>query len=177
MNRQIVSAVFDNRGEAERALSELRAAGVRDSDVSVVARDEGETGGHTHEHHDDAADHTRTGLGVGLGAGALLGFGALLIPGIGPFIAGGALAEALGVTGGAIATGAAVGGAAGGLAGALRDFGVSHEDSDYYEDRINRGGIFLAVDARDSRIGEEGVREILYRAGGHNASQARSTAM
>ena len=41
MRQSIASAVFDSRIEAERAVSELRAAGVRDSDISLVAQEEG----------------------------------------------------------------------------------------------------------------------------------------
>ena len=37
----IVSAVFDNQSEAERAAADLRAAGVQDRSISVIARNEG----------------------------------------------------------------------------------------------------------------------------------------
>src|SRR5687767_12826524 len=43
MNNNIVSAVFDSRSEAERAVSELRAAGVADNAISVVAQRDGTT--------------------------------------------------------------------------------------------------------------------------------------
>jgi hypothetical protein len=179
MNRQIVSAVFDNRAEAERALAELRAAGVSDRSISLVAHNDhhGSADGGEHNDRDHDGDKTRAGLGLGLTAGALLGFGSLLIPGVGPFLAAGALAETLGVTGGAIAAGAAIGGATGGLAGALREHGVSDEDSHYYEDRINQGGVFVSIDSTNSPINEDAVREILHRGGGHSASRARTAAM
>jgi hypothetical protein len=176
MSRQIVSAVFDNRAEAERAIAELRSAGVTDRAVSIVAHQEhhgaGTHGGH-HDHDHDG-DKTRAGLGLGLGAGALLGFGSLLIPGVGPFIAAGALAETLGVTGGAIAAGAAIGGATGGLAGALKEHGVSDEDSSYYESRINEGGVFVSVDTAGTGLDDDVVRDILHRAGGHSASRGKA---
>lgn len=178
MNSPIVSAVFDNRMEAERALTELRSAGVRDNAVSLVAQHEGHSGAGGGEHDRDRdGDDTRTGLGLGIGAGALLGLGSLMIPGVGPFIAAGALAETLGVAGGAIAAGAAVGGAAGGLAGALKDHGVSDEDSRYYEDRISQGGVFVSVDTAKAGVDDDLAREILHRSGGHSASRARSAAM
>lgn len=173
MNTQIESAVFDNRMEAERAMTDLRAAGVPDSAISVVAHEQ-----HRGDHDDDDdGDKTRTGLGVGVGAGALLGLGALAIPGIGPIIAGGALAQALGVGAAAVATGAAVGGAAGGIAGALSEHGVSDEDSNYYEERINNGGIFVSVDTSRSSTTPGMARDILYNAGGHSASRARTATM
>lgn len=173
MHHQLVSAVFDTRAEAERAITELRSAGIRDNAISVVAQHEGH-GDHDRDHDGDS---TRAGLGIGMTAGALLGFGALLIPGVGPFIAGGALAEALGVTGGAIAAGAAGGAAVGGLAGALKEHGVSDEDAAYYEDRINRGGVFVSVDPHKTDVDDSLARDILYRSGGHSASRARTAAM
>lgn len=179
MTTPIVSAVFDTRAEAERAVSGLRAAGVRDNAISLVAQHDGDTtttdaaGERT---DDDRGDRIAKGATVGLGAGALLGFGALLIPGVGPFIAAGALAETLGVAGGAIATGAVAGTAVGGLAGALKAHGVSDEDSRYYEDRITAGGTFVSVRTGAAGIDEEMARDILYRSGGHSASRARTTA-
>jgi hypothetical protein len=177
MDRQIVSAVFDTRAEAERAITELRSAGIRDNAVSIVAQHEGHSGHDGDHDRDHDGDKLRTGLGVGMGAGALLGFGSLLIPGVGPFIAAGALAETLGVTGGAIAAGAVAGTAVGGLAGALKEHGVSDEDSSYYEDRINKGGVFVSVDTRSAGVDDDVAREILYRSGGHSASRARTAAM
>ena len=182
MHHQLVSAVFDSHAEAERAVTELRSAGVRDNAISLVGqhqehgRGHGD-GGHVEGRHDHDGDSTRAGLATGIGAGALLGFGSLLIPGVGPFIAAGALAETLGVAGGAIAAGAAIGGAAGGLAGALKEHGVSDEDSRYYEDRIRNGGLFVSVDPHKTDMESERIRDILYRFGGHSASRARTTAM
>jgi hypothetical protein len=173
MSRQIVSAVFDSRSEAERALSQLRAAGVRDNSISVIARHEGASG-EGRDDDGDSGDDTRTGLGVGVGAGALLGFASLLIPGVGPFIAGGALASTLGAAG-AIGAGAAIGGAVGGLAGALKDHGIDEEDARYYEGRINEGGTLVSVDTSEAGIDDDRAREILFSAGGHNASRARTT--
>jgi hypothetical protein len=175
MHHQLVSAVFDTRAEAERAVAELRSAGVRDSAVSIVAQHE--VPGHHEPDRDHDCDSTRAGLGIGMTAGALLGFGALLIPGVGPFIAAGALAETLGVTGGAIAAGALTGTAVGGLAGALKEHGVSDEDARYYEDRISRGGVFVSVDPHKAGVDDDLARDILYRSGGHSASRARAAAI
>jgi hypothetical protein len=41
MKQSIASAVFDSQSEAERAVTELRSAGVRDSDISIVAQHDG----------------------------------------------------------------------------------------------------------------------------------------
>jgi hypothetical protein len=66
-----------------------------------------------------------------------------------------------------------VGAAAGGLAGLLSDHGVDRDDADYYEQRVNDGGVFVSVNASDAGISPETARDILYRAGGHSSSQAR----
>ena len=41
MNQNIVAAVFDTRSEAERAVADLRAAGVRDEAISMIAQHDG----------------------------------------------------------------------------------------------------------------------------------------
>lgn len=170
MNQSIASAVFDNRTEAERAVTELRAAGVRDSDISIVAQDHGKN-----TSTDGAGEKTgdfvsKTALGAG--AGALLGVAALAIPGVGPLVAAGAIAET--AIGGAALTGAALGGAAGGLTSLLTRHGISDEDARYYEDRVNQGGVFVSVDS-SATVDRERVSEILHRAGGHNSSRGRGT--
>ena len=43
MSTNLVSAVFDTHADAERALAELRSAGVSDSAISVVAQHDGKT--------------------------------------------------------------------------------------------------------------------------------------
>jgi len=171
MKQSIASAVFDNRTEAERAVSELRSAGVSDSDISIVGQEDGKN-----TSTDGAGEKTgdfvsKTALGAG--AGALLGVAALAIPGVGPLVAAGAIAEV--AVGGAALTGTAIGAAAGGLGSLLTKHGVSDEDAHYYEDRVNDGGVFVSVDD-SATLDRETVSEILYRAGGHNSGRARTSA-
>jgi hypothetical protein len=178
MTRSIISTVFDSRAEAERAVSRLREAGVSESAISIVAQRDGDstvtttTADGVHDDHKVAK-----GLGVGAGVGALFGLAALAIPGVGPFIAAGALANAFGAAGGAIAAGAIVGGTAGGLTSALTSHGVSAEDASYYEERIGRGGVFVSVDTANAGIDPQTAEDILYEAGGHSATRARSAAL
>lgn len=174
MNQNIISAVFDNRSEAEAAVQELRSAGVDTGRLSVVGRDEGRTtvtDGSGEVTDDDAGEDAVKGALGGAGLGAILGIAALAIPGVGPLAAAGAIASS--AIPGAAAIGAGVGAVAGGLTGYLKDHGVSDEDAEYYEGRINEGGIFLSVDASEGSISAEQVREILARNGGHSASQPR----
>ena len=173
MNQNIVSSVFDSHAEAERAVAELRAAGVRDSALSVIARHEGKhttTDGAGEVRADDTGGLVK-GLVGGAGVGALLGIAALAIPGVGPLAAAGAIAAS--AVPEAAAIGAAVGAAAGGLGGLLRKHGVSDEDAVYYERSINDGGVFVSVDLNDAGIDPSVAEDILYRHGGHNSSRSR----
>jgi hypothetical protein len=171
MNDRIVSAVFDSREEAERAISELRSAGVNESALSVIGR-------HGEEHgdgdDDDGANKSGAVKGAlaGAGIGGLLGVAALAIPGVGPLAAAGAIAAS--AVPEAAAIGAAVGATTGGLSGLLTKHGVSDDDARYYEERINQGGIFVSVNTDDAGVSSETAREILYSHGGHCASRARA---
>jgi hypothetical protein len=169
------SALFDTHEEAERAVSELRTLGVSDSALSVIAHHGGTTttrsgdGEITDEHHRNVI---RGILGGGaLGAG--LGVAALAIPGVGPLAAAGAIAasavpEAVGI-------GAVVGAIGGSLNEALTKHGVSKEDASYYGERLKTGGVLVTVE--DPAVTDAQVRDVLYRNGGHNASQARTATL
>ncbi|HEX8468026.1 MAG TPA: hypothetical protein VF620_09510 [Allosphingosinicella sp.] len=178
MNQNLVSAVFDSHSEAERAITELRGAGVSDNALSIVHQQDGRntTSDGSGSTTDDGGN--KSGLVKGLlGGGALgaaLGVAALAIPGVGPLAAAGAIAASAVPEGAAI--GAALGAATGGLSGYLSKHGVSEDDASYYEERINSGGVFVSVDTSGSGIDPETAREILYRSGGHSASRARATA-
>lgn len=178
MSERIASAMFDSREEAERALTELRSAGIDDDNISIIGRSDDGSGEIREEGDDDeATGDVAKGAAIGAGTGALLGVAALAIPGVGPLAAAGAIAS------GAIPTAAAIGGgaglAAGGVSGLLSDHGVSDEDARYYENGLNEGGIFLAVhgDRGSGDVEIEEAREILYRNGGHSASRQRTEAM
>lgn len=168
-----VSAVFDSHGEAQRAIDELRAIGVQDQDLSVVARHEGRTT--TTDGEGEVTDEQHSNLLRGIvGGGALgagLGVAALAIPGVGPLAAFGAIAAA------ALPESMAIGAAAGAIGGSLNEVftkhGASEEDATYYSDQVKKGGVFVSVDTRDSGLDAEMARETLYRSGGHSASQPR----
>lgn len=174
MQSNLVSAVFDSRSEAERAVSELRSAGLDDQSISIIAQHDGHnttTDGAGTE--TEAATDVVGKTALGAGAGTLLGIAALAIPGVGPLVAAGAIAAA--AVPGAALTGAAIGAAAGGVGGLLTDHGVSREDSTYYEGRINDGGVFVSVDTSNATVTAARVSDVLRRNGGHNSSSARMT--
>jgi hypothetical protein len=176
MQGNIISAVFDSRSEAERAISELRSAGVDNDAISVVGRhdEDSASGSSTDTDNDDEPTSFIAKAAAGSGVGALLGVAALAIPGVGPLAAAGAIAAAA-VPGAAIA-GTAIGAAAGGLTDMLTSHGVSDEDANYYSDRVHQGGTFVSVDPSRSSVPAEQLQSILRQAGGHNASSARSGA-
>lgn len=179
MQNKIAAAVFNERDQAERAIKELRQAGVPESAISAIqlhddkADDKRESGDDVHRSeladHDTKASGAAKGLAAGGALGAIAGLGALLIPGIGPFIAAGALAETLGVAGSAAVVSGAVGAAAGGLTGALVDYGIDREHAEYYERRVREGAMLVAVDASDNESAYRAARAILRAAGGESA--------
>src|SRR5678815_269029 len=93
-----VTAVFDDRAQAERAIAELRRGGISERDLSIVSRrpDDVEVKGSPTD--DKAREPTGKGALAGAGVGTLFGLAALAIPGVGPFITAGVLASALGAT-------------------------------------------------------------------------------
>lgn len=170
-----VSAIFDNHAEAERAVSDLRMLGLRDSDMSVIAHHKGTTTARSGDGEVTDEDHRNVLRGI-VGGGALgagLGVAALAIPGVGPLAAAGAIAAS--VVPEAIGIGAAAGAIGGTLNETLTKHGVDEKDANYYNDRIKQGGVVVTVE--DTGIDQERVREVLYRHGGHNSSQERSSAL
>jgi hypothetical protein len=157
-----ISAVFDDRAEAERAVTQLRNLGVREAALSLVSRQEPAGVG--------AAEGAGKGALAGAGVGTLFGLAAAFIPGIGPFITAGALASALGVTGGAAAAGAIVGGTSGAVAGALSRAGFSKEEADYYGGALERGSVLVTVDT-DGGVPNDAVGAILSQYGGRAYSR------
>jgi uncharacterized membrane protein len=145
--------VFPSRREAEIALRELNNAGFSMNQVSLVGK-------HTpgEPRIGDVTDRTMTDEGAKGGAatgaalgglgGLLVGLGALAIPGVGPVLAGGALATALATA----ATGGAIGAAAGGLTGALVGLGIPDDRARFYNDRVNRGDYLVMVDGTEDEI-------------------------
>lgn len=171
-NPNLSSAIFDTHDAADRAIRDLKAAGASNDNISVIAREDGET-----TTTDGAgAEATKDVIGKGAlggGIGALLGVAALAIPGVGPLVGAGAIAAA--ATGSAALTGTAVGIAAGAIAGALEDHGVSKDDADYYERELTNGGVVVSVDTDHANMTTQQANEILARAGGHSSTIRRKS--
>lgn len=159
-----VVALFDTLEQAQRAAQDLIERGfVRDS-ISLVAGEPGYAAGRY------AGDEKRVAEGTGAGAGGgvlggvigmLPGLGALAIPGIGPVIAAGPLAAAIGSSFAGAAVGAGIGGAVGGLLGALVGVGVTGEDAGLYAEGVRRGGALIVIVTSDDMA--SGAHSILQR--------------
>jgi hypothetical protein len=180
MQRNVTSAVFETRMKAEAAIAALRKNGISDEAISVISKSdhdfEREHGHHTdHDHHDHTdtkASGAAKGLAIGAGGGAIAGLAALAIPGVAPFFAAGAVAEALGIVGSTAATSAVVGGAIGGITGALMKYGVDEEDARYFDEHLQRGGYWVGVDLDHSRTSRSEVDAILHH---HDGTTSRRT--
>jgi len=156
--RAAVVGLFHDNAQAERAIRDLKTAGFSDQQIGVIMQDKEEQrrlATNTGTKMEETAAAGAVGGGV-LGGivGLLAGVGALVIPGIGPIIAGGALASTL--------AGAGIGAAAGGLIGALVGMGIPEEDARYYDSGLREGGILVTVDAGADA---ERARRILLDAG------------
>jgi uncharacterized protein (TIGR02271 family) len=140
---ETVVGLFADQPAAERGIQALRAAGFSEHQIGVAVRDKQQQQELTEGTGTQAAEGATTGA-VGGGVlggvvGLLAGVGALAIPGIGPIIAGGALASTL--------AGAGIGAAAGGLIGALAGMGVPEEDARHFERGFQQGGVLVTVEA------------------------------
>lgn len=174
MNHSIASAVFDSEAEADRAVQQLRRAGVPDSALSIIAQQDGRTttttgGGDTGDNADSSIIRGLIGGGA-LGAG--LGVAALAIPGVGPLVAFGAIAAS--AIPEAVAIGAVAGAFAGSMNESLQKHGIAEDDASYYGDRIKGGATLVSVDDSATALSAGYIREILYDNGGHSASRARA---
>jgi uncharacterized protein (TIGR02271 family) len=140
---ETVVGLFADQPAAERGIQALKAAGFTESQIGVAVRDRAQqkeiTEGTGTQASEGAAAGAVGGGMVGGVIGLLAGVGALVIPGVGPIIAAGALASTL--------TGAGIGAAAGGLIGALAGMGVPDEDAKHFERGFQEGGVLVTVEA------------------------------
>lgn len=142
MTHDLVLALFDSPAAAARAAAALHAQGVARDDLSVIARS-----------HDEQVEAARTldatpgvemedsmpaaRLGE-LGAHILAAM-AVVMPGVGPVVAGGPLAAELGE---------AAGHAAGSLADHLHGAGLSRPEAEVLEAAVEAGNWLLGVHVR-----------------------------
>jgi hypothetical protein len=162
-NRRVYGGLYADPAAAGRGIRRFRDAGYEADRIGIVTRDRDEA----KELAKDTGAHVAAGVAAGAATGAvaggllggltglLVGVGALAIPGIGPVVAGGALATAFGMGAGTAVAGAGIGVATGGIVGALTGLGFSQDEAEYYDTGVREGRTLVTVHDDDGRA--EGI--------------------
>jgi hypothetical protein len=144
----MVTGVFRNRLDAERAFEYLNQLGYNESDINVLMSDKSQTTAaplNPAEERIGTTGHAAEGAGVGGAIGTILGATAagiaaigstLAIPGLGLIVAG-PVAAAL--------AGAGVGAVTGGVIGGLVGAGLNEQNADAYLAALRDGGVVIGV--------------------------------
>lgn len=152
-----IIALYDDFSQANDVVRDLSDEGFARENMSLMTSDPNGEYAEYLERMEQVESNVATegaGIGAGIGAvigglgGILIGWGALVIPGLGPVIAAGPLAAALSGLAGA-GVGAIAGGVTGGLLGALVDMGVPEETAHVYAEGIRRGGTLVTIQTTD----------------------------
>lgn len=166
-----VFGIYSRPTNLDNAIEELRTAGFRNTDISVLLAENQGTKDFAHEKGTKAPEGAAAGAGTGALIGGTLGWlagiGVLAIPGLGPFIAAGPIMAAL--------SGVGVGGALGGVTGALVGAGMPEYEAKRYEGRIKSGGALLSVHC-DSSEWTKRAKGILEATGGEDISSTSEAA-
>jgi len=162
-----VFGIFPAEINAAGAVEQLKLAGFRNTDVSVLCSENPGNKDLGMERHTKAPEGATTGASSGaiLGGalGWLVGAGMLAIPGLGAFVAAGPLLSLL--------SGAAIVGAAGGLTGAMIGAGIPEYEAKRYEGHIRKGGVLLSVHCDDDHYAHR-AKDILRNTGAQDISSA-----
>jgi hypothetical protein len=158
MAHALVMALFDEAATAADAARDLRKLGIPRERVSIVARSHDEEG--TLAEASGASpgseiEDSRTASRLGELGAHLVAAIAVFMPGVGPIIADGPLAAAVGEAAGHLA---------GGVAHALEHAGLDDAEAARWEKRIEEGA-FL-VGAHVERVPVEAARDVLIQHGG-----------
>src|SRR6187399_1440701 len=166
-----VYGIFGNRAELEQALVNLERGGFRAQDISALLP---ENLGNKDlvmqkatKSPEGAAAGGATGGVLGGALGWLVGIGALVIPGLGPFIAAGPIMAAL--------AGAGAGAALGGMTGGLIGLGLPEFEAKRYEGRVKGGGILASVYCDDNKWCTR-AEDILREAGATDVTRSGAAA-
>lgn len=149
-DRRVVAGLFPDLRSARDAVTELKAAGFTNKDIGLAmtnptgaaAPTEDITGTRATE---EAATGAAGGGVLGGVTGLLIAAGVVTIPGLGPLLAGGMLASALGVTGASVVAGTGLGAAAGGLVGGLIGLDIPESEARHFETGVRSGRVLVLV--------------------------------
>jgi hypothetical protein len=152
--------IYPTYASVESGVDSLRAAGFRNTDVSVLFPENvgSKDLGHVKatKAPEGAAAGAALGLAIGGALGWLVGIGDLTIAGLGAFIAAGPIVSMLASAG--------VGSAIGIIAGALLGYEIPEYEAKRFEGRVKSGGILLSVHCDDSGWAKR-AKKILERTG------------
>lgn len=147
---KMLSGLFSDRDDAEKAYKSMKDRGYTDDDINVLMSDSTRDTWYGDDDNDtELGSKALEGSGVGSAIGGTLGaiIGGIaaigtnvLLPGLGLVVAG-PLAAAL--------AGAGAGGLTGGLVGALIGAGIPEERAKYYEEGVKNGGVVFGVNPRN----------------------------
>jgi hypothetical protein len=160
MAHQVVLALFADATAAANAARAVRACGVARERVSIVARshdEEGQVARVAGASPGSEIEDSGTASRLGELSGHVLAAIALVMPGIGPIVAGGPLAAGLGEAAGHLA---------GGMAGTLEGAGVPEATARQWESRIAAGDFLVGAHVQDSQVA--GVSGVMRQAGGQD---------
>jgi hypothetical protein len=137
-------AAFPSRQVAEKAIDKLLEAGYNSANISVIMP-QTDVAEETMAVEKRAEGRDSRTMGVGMGAGAVLGgaagvlagLGLLAIPGIGPLLAVGPIVAGI--------TGALGGFGIGLVAGSLVDYGISRPEAQTLESRLRAGDVLVTL--------------------------------
>lgn len=154
---KMLSGLFSDRDDAEKAYSSLRDRGYNDDEINVLMSDKTRDewyGDYDNSEETELETKALEGTGVGSAVGGTLGaiiagiaaIGTnVFLPGLGLVVAG-PLAAGL--------AGAGAGGLTGGLVGALIGSGIPEERAKYYEEGVRDGGVVFGVNPRNDEDAE-----------------------
>lgn len=167
-----VVGLFHNTEDAERAVADLMDSGFPKEKISLLTPNNHpehiKIEGSGVEHGEDMAIGAVGGGLMGGMLGALVGMVVVAIPGIGPILAAGPLAAAIGGAAGAtLLLGGAAGAVGGGVLGALTWAGITKHEAQVYEEHIKEGGTLVLVQC--SGHDRERATEILHRDGAEDS--------
>lgn len=173
---ETVAGIFRSRSEAERTVQHLHSLGIKNDRIALLTPEMNEE---QVEESVPVADSEQPGMGkamggavggaIGVAGGASLGAAAasLLIPGVGPVIAGGILGAAILGAGGTV-TGMAAGEAL--EEGLVK--GLPHDELYLYEDAVRHGRsvVIAFVETEETK---DAARNVLASAGAEGIDDAR----
>lgn len=154
-----LTAIFESREDADRAVCDLIDAGIPKDAISVLWR----TGRYADVAGDERKGHGKLSVAASVAgggiAGALLGVAVIAIPGLGVVAAAGAVAGS--TFSSVAAVSAAIGATGGAIARMLSDLDVEGNDAGYLARQIQRGKVFVAIDLRAARAKRDAALRVI----------------